>query len=194
MIKKLAFFLILFVPFTSLFSCQKTLDDKIDSQEELEKAMLFTDIEYLQCDFLGEKQTRRQNEYSPSVFHKITNGPENSNVYYELTPDGKCYLYEYEDDEWSKTSTSPEAFNTPRILAGQLHFDQVIELVHYDDFTYKNGQYTDKVKIEGVTIDYALKFLDNKLIFFSSTRSNGEKEEGSFTYNQSTPELPEVDS
>lgn len=115
MFKKFVLFSLLLIPFTCLSSCKaKILDDKIDSQEELEKAMLFIDIEYLQCDYLTNKQIRQQNEYSPSVFHKVMEQEQldsndvYSNEYYEYTPDGKCYLYECVDDQWIKKETSPK--------------------------------------------------------------------------------------
>lgn len=195
MIKKLVLFSLLFIPLTSLFSCKEKalIDDKIDSQEELEKAMLFTDVEYLQCDYLDKKQTRRQDEYSPSVYHTKMKGTESdSNKYCEYASDGKYYLYEYVDDKWNKDETYSHDFKTPSVLAGELHFTEILEYTSYDKLMYKNGQYTCTITSEMASMDLVLKFLDNKLTFFSSDTTDGSHEEGSFSYKQYTPELPEV--
>lgn len=171
------------------------VDDKINSQEELVSVLKFEDVKYVQNSGVIQQQSGIE-EYSPSVYHsEIKDGKYKGNFYIERTNNETYWKYIKTNDVWTKIMTTAEAWRGVENLYTSYHFDSLVKEVGYIGFEYKDGEYYSNVK--GIAKIH-LKFMNKKLTAYKTEQFDDDEgewivtQDANFTYNEYTPDLPDV--
>lgn len=183
------------IPFFA--SCNKAdkIDDKINSQEELEKALLFKDVTLLRAEYIRNGKSIGYEEFSPNVYYYINADEE---IYVEKAND-TYYAYEFDFARgWTKTETVSSEFETIADMVSYNNFDEMYEKFKYEEYEYKNGMYTVSRETEERLLTINVKFENKKMVYWQTlidekdTNISYEKFSGAFTYNIKAPVPPEV--
>ncbi|MCQ2793969.1 MAG: hypothetical protein MJ207_01140 [Bacilli bacterium] len=183
---------LLFAPLiiiSTLTSCNKSIVYTVNKQQ-LWDALELKGVKYLQVQETSQPQTLYR-EFSPTVYHEITEQPGYYEYYIEKDSEYK-YERNSKDGEFRQWPASQYDFGVLSEYSEKLLKPIKEDKKEYEDFIYNDK--TKEYRIDFSNEEYSLiQFVNYRVSYFHNWTDEGRFDHFyQFTYKEVTPPLPKV--